>query len=60
MDGGSNTVEEAMTKIIPKTKKFKKAKWLSDKALQISKKRRETKDKGEREEKSNRTQNSRE
>ena len=45
MDGGSNTVEEAMTKITPKTKKCKKAKWLSDKALQISKKIREAKDK---------------
>ena len=44
-----NTVEEAMTKIIPKTKKCKKAKWLSEEALQISKKRREAKDRRERE-----------
>ena len=39
-----NTVEEAVTKTIPKKKKCKKAKWLSEKALQIAEKRR--KDKG--------------
>ena len=33
-----NTVVEAMTKIIPKTKKCKKAKWLSEEALQIARK----------------------
>ena len=38
-----------MTKTILKKKKFKKAKWLSEEALQIAKKRREAKDKGERE-----------
>ena len=38
-----------MTKIIPKKKKCKKAKWLSEEALQIAEKRREVKDKGERE-----------
>ena len=38
-----------MTKIIPKKKKCKKAKWLSEKALQIAEKRREVKGKGERE-----------
>ena len=37
-----------MIKIIPKKRKCKKAKWLSDKALQIVMKRRETKGKGER------------
>ena len=36
-----NTVQEAMTKMIPKKKKCKKAKWLSEEALQISKERRE-------------------
>ena len=49
MDGGSNTGEEEMIKIIPKTKKCKKSKWMSEKALQISKKRRKAKDRGERE-----------
>ena len=38
-----------MTKNIPKKKKFKKAKWLSEEALQIAEKRREPKGKGERE-----------
>ena len=37
-----------MTKTIPK-KKYKKAKWLSEEALQIAVKRRETKSKGEKE-----------
>ena len=36
-----------MIKIIPKKKKFKKAKWLSKEALQIAEKRRDTKVKGE-------------
>ena len=40
-------VQEAVIKTIPKKKKCKKAKWLSDKALQIAEKRREAKDKGE-------------
>ena len=35
-----------MTKAIPKKKKCKKAKWLSEEALQISEKRREAKAKG--------------
>ena len=43
-----NTVQEAMTKTIPKEKKWKKAKWLSEGALQIAEKRREMKSKGER------------
>ena len=42
-------VQEAMIKTIPKKKKCKKAKWLSDAALQIAEKRRETKGKGEKE-----------
>ena len=36
-----------MIKTIPKKKKCKKAKWLSEEALQISVKRREVKGKGE-------------
>ena len=39
MDGGFNTVQEAVTKTIPKKKKCKKAKWLSEEALQIVEKR---------------------
>ena len=38
-----------MIKTIPKKKKCKKAKWFSEEALRIVKKRRETKDKGEKE-----------
>ena len=38
-----------MTKTIPKKKKCKKAKWLSEEALQIAEKRREANDKGDRE-----------
>ena len=44
-----NTVKEAVIKIIPKRKKCKKEKWLSEEALQIAEKRREVKGKGERE-----------
>ena len=44
-----NTVHEAVIKTIPKKKKNKKAKWLSEEALQIAEKRREVKDKGEKE-----------
>ena len=36
-------VQEAMTKTIPKKKKCKKAKWLSEEALQIADKRRQAK-----------------
>ena len=42
-------VQEAEIKTIPKKKKCKKAKWLSEEALQIAGKRREMKSKGERE-----------
>ena len=38
-----------MTETIPKKKKCKKAKWLSEEALQIAEERREAKGKGERE-----------
>ena len=44
-----NIVQEAAKKIIPKKKKSKKAKWLSEEALQIAEERREVKSKGERE-----------
>ena len=44
-----NTVQEVVTKTIPKKKKFKKAKCLSEDSLQIAEERREVKDKGERE-----------
>ena len=37
-----DTVQEAGVKTIPKKKKVKKAKWLSEAALQIAEKRRET------------------
>ena len=40
-------VQEAWIKTIPKKKKCKKAKWLSEEALQIAEKRREAKGKGE-------------
>ena len=42
-------VQEAEIKTIPKKKKRKKAKWLSEEALQIAVKRREAKSKGEKE-----------
>ena len=44
-----NIVQEAVIKAIPKKKKCKKAKWLSDEGLQIAEKRREAKGKGEKE-----------
>ena len=44
-----DTVQEAVIKTIPKKKKWKKAKWLSEEALQIVMKRREVKGKGEKE-----------
>ena len=42
-------VREGVIKTIPKKKKCKKAKWLSEEALQIPEKRKETKGKGEKE-----------
>ena len=44
-----DTVQEAVIKTIPKKKKCKKAKQLSEEALQIAMKRREPKGKGEKE-----------
>ena len=42
-------VQEAVIKTIPKKKKCKKAKWLSEEALQIAENRREAKGKEEKE-----------
>ena len=42
-------VQEAVIKTIPKKKKCKKVKWLSEEALQIAEKRKEVKGKGEKE-----------
>ena len=42
-------VPEAVIKTMSKKTKCKKVKWLSDEALQMAEKRRETKDKGEKE-----------
>ena len=44
-----DTVQEAVIKTIPKKKKCKKAKWLSEEGLQIAEQRREVKGKGEKE-----------
>ena len=44
-----NTVQEVVIKTIPKKKKCKKSKWLSEEALHIAVKRREAKGKGEKE-----------
>ena len=45
----SDIVQEAVIKTIPKKKKSKKAKWLSEEALLIAEKRREAKGKAEKE-----------
>ena len=42
-------VQEAVIKAIPKKKKCKKTKWLSEEALQIAEKRRDVKGKGKKE-----------
>ena len=42
-----NTVQEAVIKTISKKKKCKRAKWLTEEALQTAVKRREVKSKGE-------------
>ena len=42
-------VQETGIKAFPKKKKWKKAKWLSEEALQIAVKRKEAKSKGEKE-----------
>ena len=44
-----NIVQEVVIKTIPKKKKCKKAKWLSEEVLQIAEKRREANSKGEKE-----------
>ena len=44
-----DTVQETGIKTIPKKKKCKKAKWLSEEALHIAEKRRKVKSKGEKE-----------
>ena len=44
-----DTLQEAVIKIIPKKNKYKKAKWLSEKALQTVEKIRGAKGKGEKE-----------
>ena len=44
-----DTVQEAVIKTIPKKKKCKRAKWLSEEVLQIAEKRREAEGKGEKE-----------
>ena len=49
MDRGCDIVQETGIKTIPKRKKCKKAKWLSEEALQIAVKRREANSKGEKE-----------
>ena len=41
-----NTVREGVIKTIPKKKKCKKAKWLSEEAFQITEKTRDVKGKG--------------
>ena len=53
-------VQETASKTIPKKKKCKKAKWLSEEALQIAVKRREVKSKGEKERYKHRMQSSKE
>ena len=44
-----DTVQETGSKTIPKKKKCKKAKWLSEEALKIAVKRKKAKNKGEKE-----------
>ena len=44
-----NIVQETVTKTMPKKKKCKKSKWLSEEGLQIAEKRREVKSKREKE-----------
>ena len=44
-----NTVQEAVIKTISKKKKCKRAKWLSEEALQVAEKRKDMKGKGEKE-----------
>ena len=53
-------IQEAVIKTIPKKKKCKKAKWLSEVTLQIAEKRREGKGRGEKEQDIHLTQSSKE
>ena len=53
-------IQKAVIKTIPKKKKCKKAKWLSEEALEIAEKRREAKGKGEKERSTIRMQSSKE
>ena len=46
-----NTVQKAVIKIISRKRNAKKAKWLSEEALQIAEKRRDVKGKGKRKDK---------
>ena len=46
---GLGIVQEAVMKTIPKKKKCKKTKWLSEEVLEIAEERREAKGKGEKE-----------
>ena len=47
MEGGSDIVQDTGSKANPPKKKCIEAKWLSEEALQIAVKRRESKGKGE-------------
>ena len=47
--GVHDIIQEAVIKTIPKKKKCKKAKWLSEEGLQVAEKRKEVKGKGEKE-----------
>ena len=49
MDEVHDIIQEAVIKTIPKKKKYKKIRWLSEEALQIAEKRIETKGKGKKE-----------
>ena len=49
MEKVRDIVQEAVIKTIHKKRKCKKAKWLSEKGLQIAEKRRDVKGKGEKE-----------
>ena len=53
-------VQQAVIKTMPREKKCKKAKWLSEEALQIAEKRREAKSKREKEDTPIRMQSSKE
>ena len=55
-----NVVQEAVIKTIAEKMKCKKAKWFSEKALQIAEKKREAKDKGKKERYTHQMQSSKE